>query len=304
MPLLVLIVLVAVISVIEPAFIPGGGIRVTAVQAVPIILLASGQMFALLLGGIDLSNAAIALFCTVLSAKLLISVGGVAPILTIAAGALIGALVGFLSGWLQVPTFAVTLGAMGVCQAGSLMLSGQSTVNASDDLHPVEWMLNYRLLGLELAVWMSLGICLALWAFLRGTVIGQQLRSVGLNERASILSGVGNLRARVVAYTVSGTLAAMAGIFLVTQQGAAGATGAGGSLLLPGIAAAIVGGCAVTGGVARPINVLIGSLILALIPIGCAAVGVDPSMQQLIVGLIIVVAVVITIDRRRRGATK
>jgi ribose transport system permease protein len=304
MPVVVLVVLLGVITLIEPAFIPGGGVRVMAVQAVPLILLASGQMLALLVGGIDLSNAALTVFSAILAATLLNQTGILAPILTVLVGAALGALTGGIAGFFQVPTFAVTLGAMGVWQAAALLLSNQSPVDASAHLQPVEWVLNYRFLGVELAVWIAVLIAVVLWFVIRHTVVGQELRAVGMNERASALAGVHRLRARVIVYSASGALSALAGLFLIAQQGVASPIGAGSSLLLPSVAAAIVGGCAVTGGVARPINVVIGALIVTLIPIGASAFGLGPNVQSLIFGLVIVVAVIATIDRKSRAVTK
>lgn len=304
MPALVLVVLVAIVAIIEPAFIPGGGISVMILQAVPLIFLATGQMLAILVGGIDLSNAALAVLSAIMVAKMLGPVGAAAPIVVIAIAGVLGAMTGGITGYFQVPTFAVTLGAMGVWQAAALLLSNQTTVSAAGQLGPIEWLLNYRFLGLEIAIWLALSCAGVFWLIIRRTVLGQTLRAVGLNERASVLAGANRLGARIFVYAASGVLASLAGIFLTAQQGAATATGAGTALLLPSIAAAIVGGCAVTGGIANPFNVVIGAFIITLIPIGTAAIGIGPSVQSLIFGLIIIVSVIASTDRRRRSVNK
>lgn len=304
MPLSVLVILLAAISIIQPSFLPGGGIRVLLVQAVPLILLACGQMLAILHGGIDLSNASTAVFSAIFVALLLPTLGPAAPIVTIAVAAGVGAIVGLLIGVFQVPSFAVTLGAMGVWQAAALIVSGSTTVSATGHLAPVDWLLSYRFLGLEVAVWLVAVIAVVLLLVVARTTLGQQLRAVGFNERSAILSGARRIGVRVFVYATSSALAAMAGIFLITQQEAASPNGAGAALLLPGIAAAILGGTLITGGFANPLNVLVGGLIVTLIPIGTAVIGVGPEVQSLVFGVLVIGAVVISIDRSRRGSVK
>lgn len=303
-PLLILIVLVAAIGIIEPSFIVGGGIRTTVVQALPVLFLALGQMIVMLLGGLDLSNAALSVFSGIVLAMSLGPLGAAAPVLSLLVVTLAGALNGFLSARFQVPTFAVTLGALGVYQAASLLLSNETTVYVEQNLGAIEWMLNYRFAGLELAAWVGLAICAGFWVLLRWTVFGQNLVAMGLNERSAILSGVPTVRARTAAFALSGLMAGFTGIILTAQQGTATASGAGIGLLMPAIAAAVAGGCAVTGGVANPFNVLVGALIITLIPIGSSVLGVDPSSQQIVYGVIIVVAVIASLDRSRKVTVK
>ena len=91
---------------------------------------------------------------------------------------------------------------------------------------------------------------------------------------------------------------------IIAQAGAASSFGLGSDLLLPGIAAAIVGGTAITGGVTNPLGVIFGALTVALIPIVAATVGVTPQAQSLVYGAAIMVAVALTMSRRRRGVVK
>ena len=101
----------------------------------------------------------------------------------------------------------------------------------------------------------------------------------------------------MLAFALSGLLAGVAGIMIIAQAGAASSFGLGSDLLLPGIAAAIVGGTAITGGVANPLNVVFGALTITLIPIGAATVGVPPQAQSLVYGLVIIIAVALTRGR-------
>lgn len=303
-PLAILVVMIAVIAAVEPAFLAGGGIRILAVQCLPVLFLALGQMTVMLTGGLDLSNAALAVFSGIVLAKMLGPLGALAPILALLIVMAAGALNGLISSRFQVPTFAITLGALGIWQAASLIVSNETTVYVTNHLDVVEWLLDYRLMGLEVAVWIGVAICVIIWMTLRWTVFGQNIRAVGLNELSATLSGVPRARVRVAAFALSGLLAGCAGIILTAQQGTATASGAGIGLLLPAIAAAVTGGCAITGGVAQPLNVLVGALIITLIPIGSSVLGIDPRSQQVVYGVIIIIAVVASLDRRRRTANK
>ncbi|MFI0821926.1 ABC transporter permease [Streptomyces sp. NPDC021098] len=303
-PLAILLVLAALLTAGEPTFLVEGGIRIATVQATPLIFLALGQMVVMLLGSIDLANAALAVLGAITVAKLLGSTALAAPLLTIAAMAVLGGLAGLLSAYFQLPTFAVTLGALGIWQAAALLLSDETTVYVTGHIGAIEWLLNYRFAGLELAIWLALAATAALAAMLRWTAFGQQLRAMGLNERAAALSGVPRIRVRTAAFAISGGLAGVAGIVLTAQQGTATASGAGIGLLLPSIAAAVVGRCAITGGVANPGNVLVGALTVSLVPIGTSVLGIDPRIQQVIFGAIIVLAVIASLDRTRRQVNK
>ena len=300
MPAIVLVILVAAITVVEPQFIGGGGIRIMLVQCLPLLFLACGQMLVMLLGGIDLSNAAMGVLAAVLVASWLGPLGWLAPVLTLLVVAAIGSLSGWLSGYFQVPTFAVTLGAMGVWQAAALLISDQTTVSINQNLEIIGWVLDVRFLGLEAGVWLGALIVAGIWFMTSRTSLGQELKAVGLNERTAILSGISNLKARTLVHCASGFLAGLAGLILTAQQGTATATGAGVGLLLPSIAAAIIGGCAVAGGISRPVNVAFGACIVTLVPIGAAAIGIDPRIQYVVFGLIIVLAVAASIDRSSR----
>jgi ribose transport system permease protein len=298
-PLALLLILLALVFVAQPSFFSGNGVQVLAVQSVPVLLLALGQMTVMMVGAIDLASAAAAVLAAVVVAESLSSVGTVAPLLTLVVSAATGALSGFISAYFQVPSFAVTLGALGVWQAAALLLSGASTVYVNENAEAITWLLEYQFAGFRLSVWVSVALAILLWLTLKYTTFGRNIKAIGLNEKAAILAGVPTVRTKTLAFALSGAFAGMAGICLTAQQGTATASGLGIGLLLPAIAAAVAGGVAITGGVGNPVNVIIGALIVSLIPIGSAAVGIDPRVQQIIYGIIVILAVTATIDRTR-----
>jgi ribose transport system permease protein len=155
-----------------------------------------------------------------------------------------------------------------------------------------------------MAFWIAVIVAIVLWAMLRYTVLGQSLTAVGLNETGALFSGMRTRLLKIVAFTLSGLLSSLAGIMIIAQAGSASSTGLGSDLLLPGITAAIVGGTAITGGITNPINVIFGALTVTLIPIGAAALGIPSEAQSLVYGLVIIIAVALTISRSRVGVVK
>lgn len=302
-PVAVFVILFVLVTILRPAFLSGGGLSIVATQCTAILLVALGQCLVLHVGSIDLSNAAIALFSAILLAKTIgpAGVGGI--VLVVVLGALIGVLNGFLIAFFQVPSFALTLGTLGILQTASLIISDKTTVYA-DSTALLGPMFGTAIGGLVSAFWIAVIIAIVLWAMLRFTTLGQSMTAVGLNETGALFSGVRTRAMKIVAFMFSGLLAAVAGIMIIAQAGSASSTGLGSDLLLPGITAAIVGGTAITGGITNPINVVFGALTVTLIPVGAAAIGIPSEAQSLVYGLVIIIAVALTISRKRVGVVK
>jgi ribose transport system permease protein len=115
------------------------------------------------------------------------------------------------------------------------------------------------------------------------------MTTIGLNEIGSYYSGLRGKRIKILAFALSGFMSGLAGITIIAQSGSASPNGLGSDLLLPGIAAAIVGGTSILGGVTNPINVVFGSLIISMIPIVNSILGVTTQAQSLVYGLAIIV---------------
>ncbi|PZU01539.1 MAG: ABC transporter permease [Gordonia sp. (in: high G+C Gram-positive bacteria)] len=304
-PLAVLIAFVVIISIAEPTFLGEASLQVVIDESLPILILALGQIPVLLVASIDLSSAALASLGTIILAQALSSMGPGGLIAVLVLTTLAGAINGLLVAVAQVPSFIVTLGALGLFQAIALIWSNGKTepISVSGGYDYIGWLVNYQIAGLSLAVWVSLILVLIMCAFLFLTNAGQALYAVGLNEKASMLTGMATRRTKVMAFAISGLSAGLAAILLGAKQYSS-APALADSLLLPCIAAAIIGGCAITGGVGNPIGVLFGALILTVLRIGTTVAGVNPNAQQVIYGVTIIVAVALTIDRRRLNLIK
>lgn len=298
-PIAVFVVFFAIIAVLQPDFVGGGGLGILAIQATSVLLVALGQAMVLHVGSLDLSNAALAILAAILLALMLGPLAAVAPILCLVIVTVVGAINGLLVAYTQVPSFALTLGTLGIVQAASLVISGATTVYVTDNADLLAPLFGSALAGLPMAFWLAVILAALLWFLLRRTAVGQSMTAVGLNESGAIFAGMRTRWIKVLAFALSGLLAGFAGIMIIAQAGAASSFGLGSDLLLPGIAAAIVGGTAITGGATNPLNIIFGALTITLIPIGAATLGVPPQAQSLVYGLVIIIAVALT---RTRGS--
>ena len=296
-PFAVFVVFFVIIGILQPDFVGGGGLGILTLQATSILLVALGQAMVLHVGSIDLSNAALAILAAIRLALMLGPLAAAAPVLCLVIVTVVGAVNGLLVAYTQVPSFALTLGTLGIVQAASLVISGATTVYVTDNSDLLAPLFGTALVGLPAAFWLAVVLAALLWVLLRRTGVGQGMTAVGLNESGAIFAGMRTRWLKVLAIALSGLLAGVAGIMIIAQAGAASSFGLGSDLLLPGLAAAIVGGTAITGGVTNPLNVVFGALTITLIPIGAATVGVPPQAQSLVYGLVIIIAVALTRSR-------
>jgi ribose transport system permease protein len=303
-PLVIFLAMFAVVSVLTPAFIGSGGVTIVASSAASILLVALGQAFVLNIGSIDLSNASITLLGAILLAMTLGPLGGLSPVLVLVLVTLFGAINGVIVAFAQVPSFALTLGTFGIFQAAALVVSGATTVYVSQNADLVSWLYNTGVATLPMTFILGVVVAVLAWVFLRFTRAGQGMTAIGKNESGAIFSAVRTRLLKIVAFALSGFTAGLAGITIIAQAGSASPTGLGSDLLLPGIAAAIVGGTSISGGVTNPINVVFGALTVALVPIATAALGIPAQAQNLVYGVVIIVVVALTLTRSRGAIVK
>lgn len=296
--------MLVIVILSNPQFLGGGGPGILALQATFILLAALGQACVLNVGSIDLSNAALAVLSAMVLAMTLGDLGPIALVVSIALATVIGVVNGLVVAYAQVPSFALTLGTLGILQAASLVISDATTVyvkGSSDVLLP---LFGTAFINLPMAFWVAVLLAVAMWFLTKLTRLGQGMTAVGVNEMGALFSGISTRLMKVLAFGISGFFSGVAGVMIIAQGGAASSFGLGSDLLLPGIAAAIVGGTAITGGTTNPLLVIFGALTVALIPIAAAVVGVPASAQSLVYGLVIIVAAALTMQRRSDAAVK
>lgn len=303
LPLAVLVVLVLIVTSQQPNFVGIASVRGLLESMAPILLLALGQMFVILTGGIDLSFAVTASFGTVLLALWIPELGALGVLAMLATTTLIGFINGFVIAKAQIPSFIATLGALGLYSGLGLAISGASTIRISTGYEAIGWITDLRVAQLPLSALLVIVVAIVISVAMRVLASGKSFHAIGLAEKALLMSGGSTVRIRILAFTLCGLFSGLAGVMLAASQRSGGPTLAD-SLQLPAIAAVVIGGTAITGGVGGAIKTLIGALIIVMLRVGLSAVGVDPSFEQIVYGVVIIAAVVLTIDRSRIGVVK
>lgn len=296
-PLLVLIALLAMLFIGNPASLRGSSVSVTLDQAAVLLLLATAQCLIILMGRIDLSNAAMCSAYTVITALVLNGQGPVSiPIL-----ALLALLVGFVQAWIhmqfQVPSFVVTLGILGIASGTALVLSEASTILVDEDAKFASGLYSAPS-RIPVAFISALAIVSVIGFMLQRTAWGRALRAVGLNQRATTFSGVNSTLVVMSGFMISNLLILLGAIFTIGQLGTASAQIAH-SYLLPGIAAVVLGGTSIAGGVGGVGRTVWGVLIVSILRVGLDLVKVPQNAQMIVYGFIILIAIAVTADRHR-----
>jgi len=297
MPMIVLAALVTAIAVANPNFLRPASLWTVLDSAVPLMILAAGAMLVILCGGIDLSVAALASMSSVLVAMWIPGLGGWAVPLVVIVCALAGLLQGAIHVIAQVPSFLVTLGGLAVWSGIALVISGASTIGVTGTT--LDW--TFTRIGawnIPSAVLIAAAIVGAFALVLTFTPVRRWLIAIGSSESAALLAGVPVAQTKIAVFVVSGACAGFAGVMLVGRT-FSGAPGLADSLLLPVVAAIVVGGTAITGGFGGIGRTVIGVLIITVLRVGLSVAGVDSSYEQIFYGVLVIAAVALTIDRSK-----
>ena len=205
-------------------------------------------------------------------------------------GTIFGAMNGVLITRFKVPPFIATLGVMTICRGLTMLYTGGFPITDLGD--GFEFLGTGWLLGIPMPVWVAvIVICLFVF-FMRNSRTGRHIYAIGGNEKASLLSGIRVSRVVIFVYTVAGILSAIAGI-LVTARLDSAQPNAGTGYELDAIAAVVIGGASLSGGRGSIIGTVIGALIIGVLNNGLVLLDVSPFWQQVIKGLVILLAVII-----------
>ncbi len=302
-PLVALVVLFAYFGSRNSSFLSTTSAENIMRQLSFITVLALAGTFVILIGGIDLSVAANATLAGILIAQWVDSLGGtLAIVLVVLIGGAVGLVNGLVATVLKAPSFLVTLGMMSVLDGLSNRISHGGPVSYQSGL--LQTLVNDKLVpgvpnGALIAFLLVIGFTILMF----GTTYGRHLYAVGGNERAARLSGVQVRSVKLSVFMLAGMIAAVAGIVLTGQASNGVPLGADPSLL-DSIAAIVVGGTALSGGVGGPHRTLLGALVIVILTSGMDITSVDPYNQLIVKGAVVILAVAATIDRRRYGLIK
>lgn len=266
-----------------------------------LILLALGQMLVILTRGIDLSIAANLALSGMLVALFNRNYpgAGVAPVvlLAIVSGAVLGALNGVLVWRLKLPPIVVTLGTMSVYRGLIYWLSGGTWVNDNEMSPAFLGLVRYELLGLTVLSWLAVVGTVGAALAMRYTVLGRDLYAAGGNPAAATYTGIDPGRMQCFAYTICGAIAGLCG-YLWVARFAVAYTDIALGFELQVIAACLIGGVAIAGGIGTVAGVVLGCLFIGIIRNALPLIGISPFWQMGINGLVIVIAAVLSARRR------
>jgi ribose transport system permease protein len=302
-----------------PYFLTAGNLANVTRQSSITAILAVGQTFVILTGGIDLSVGAIAALAGSVSAVLMtqrFEVAGMAigPIdfwlgfpIALGVGMLCGMLNGFIITKGRIPDFIATLGTMVTLRGVALLVTGGLPVPSHLTATELKgylpqlmiWMGSANILGVPVAGLFALAVGVAGWFVLRYTALGRAIYAVGGNREASRVSGINVDRTKIAVYAISGLLAGLAGFILAGRLNSANALMADGENLRS-IAAVVIGGTNLFGGEGGVIGSMIGALIMGVLANGLNLLNVSDFWQRVFQGMVIVLVVVFDQWRRRR----
>src|ERR1700722_585687 len=292
----IFVVLVVVASLWSPSFLTQSNLlNVLRQVASSAGVMAVGMLFVILTRGIDLSVGSVAALGCVLTAYFISFSGHSVPttiLLVILSGALCGAVTGGFVAYLKLPSFVMSLAMMAIARGLSLIFSAGRPISIGDGGQALADFGSGYLLGIPQPAIVMFAIFLVGGIVLNFTSFGRIITAVGSNEEAVRLSGIAVPRYILSVYVISGALAAVAGIISTSRTGVGSAqVGVGAELNV--IAAGVIGGASLMGGGGGVINTLLGALVMGIIANIMNLAGVPGYDQQVYMGLIIVVAMLI-----------
>ncbi|MDF3143506.1 MULTISPECIES: substrate-binding domain-containing protein [unclassified Streptomyces] len=297
-----LIVLVIAMSALSGDFMTTDNLLNVGVQAAVTAILAFGVTFVIVSAGIDLSVGSVAALSATVLAWSATSEGVpvfLAVLLAIATGIACGLVNGFLISYGKLPPFIATLAMLSVARGLSLVISQGSPIAFPDSVSHLGDTLG-GWLPVPVLVMVGMGL---ITAFVLGrTYIGRSMYAIGGNEEAARLSGLRVKKQKLAIYAFSGLFAAAAGIVLAARLSSAQPQAAQG-YELDAIAAVVIGGASLAGGTGKASGTLIGALILAVLRNGLNLLSVSAFWQQVVIGVVIALAVLLDTVRRKAGET-
>lgn len=300
-PLVLLLTLGTAFAFLSPRFLNPFNLMIILQQAVVLLVTSLGMTFIIIAGSIDLSVGSIIALSALTAAVTSNTLGGFAVV----PACLVGIFSGFVNGFIvakgKVPSFIVTLGAMVIYRGIVLYWTRGAPVSIIDarflDLY------SGRTFGIPHAALFAALIALICFIILQYSVFGREVRALGGGERVAILTGINAPKTKILMFALAGLLCGLGGL-LQSARAMAATAQLGLGLELEVIAAVVVGGTPLTGGIGSIQGTILGVLIITILSNGMNMIGVDPYLQNIAKGIVLVMAVFLTIDRRKIGIIK
>ncbi|OQX84004.1 ribose ABC transporter permease [candidate division KSB1 bacterium 4484_87] len=286
-----LLIVVIILSLLSPHFLTTENLISIALQMSVIAIMSIGQMWIIISGGIDLSVGSILALSGVTTTMLINSHVPFFPAVLV--GVAVGSFAGFVNGFLiavgKLPPFISTLGMMGIARGMALIITKGVPIFGLPSYFSV--LGNGRLAGiLPYPILITLVLAVLAHVILTRTPFGRYTYAIGSNFEAARLSGVRTTSLLIYIYTLGGLLAGLGGIILASRL-STGQPTAGTGYELDVIAACVIGGASLSGGVGTIWGAILGSLLIGVLRNGCNLLDISAFWQQVAIGGIIVIAV-------------
>ena len=309
-PLFGLLLVVGLFSLsadLRPVFFTGGNAKMILTQTAIVATGALGMTLVIVSGGIDLSAGSVVALSSVVAATLLIQEVPPAGVilLTILAGGFIGAINGTIVAGFRMVPFIVTLGMMGIARGVAKWLAKNQTVNPSENplnriMEPVQPL---NLWPLPIGVWITIILAVLMTFVMRYAVFGRHLFAIGSNEDTARLCGVRVRSTKIMIYTIAGFFFGLAGLLQYSRLTQGDPTVAIG-LELEIIAAVVIGGASLNGGSGSIMGTMLGALIMGVLKSGSSQMNWPTYMQEIIIGIVIILAVGLDKWRQSKQQTR
>lgn len=274
-----------------------------ALQMSVLLLLTIGQMFALTVRGFDISVGAVAALSSVVAALAWNLIGPLGLLAGAATGFVAGTINGFLIAKIGVQPIVATLGMLIGARGMSLLISDSGQVIPLSAPKQILSLAYGNWLGMAPLVWIALACVGLAAALLRFSLLGRRIIMFGSNPDAARLVGMNAKGVHVAAYQLTGLFAGLAGLAMLTRAGT-GLPTDGGGMELQSIASAVIGGTALSGGVASPLGALLGATFIQSLASGLNMSGISPFSAEIAIGAVIIAASSVSIAPQLVGRLK
>ena len=304
LPWLALVVTILAIGAYDHRFLDPTTLIGLIADSATLFLMAIGMTYVVYIGSIDLSMQAVAAVSSIVLALLIPRYGFAGIVVALVVGAAFGLVSGFVHGRLRIPSFIATLAVGGIVVTAARYISGDRSIEIVGEVRDnvLGWAIG-KTAGLPDEIWVSLVVLLIALTLEQATPFGKAMKAVGCSEPAARVSGIKVTQIKLMVFTLSGLFAALSGVVLAGRLSSGSPTIAN-EFLLPAIAAVVLGGTALTGGSGGVMRTLVGTMLIAVVRTGMTFVGVDVMAQQIVFGLILILAVGLSAGRAPKGVVK
>jgi len=300
LPLLIVIIIIGIaLTFLSPNFLNTQNLFAVLLGASFDAIVAVGMTLLLISGGFDLSIGSVVGFGGVMAGKMLVSGQGtvVAVLVGLLAGAFIGLINGFIIAKIKVNPLITTLAMLSIARGTIYIITKGLGIPTLPDSFNI--IAQKKFYGIQTPIIIMLVFIILAEIFFRKLVFFKQYFFIGGNEESARLSGIKVYLLKLLTYIISGTMAALAGVLMAARMGGAIST-AGTGMELRVITACVIGGCSLAGGVGSMLGSFLGVLLMALVTNSFNLLGVSVYWQSAAMGLILLVAVLADVLRRRR----